>query len=385
MALIVQKYGGTSVGSTEQILNVAKHIASIYNQGHQLIVVVSAMNGETNRLLDLGRSISTNTLDKRELDAIAATGEQVSIALLSQALKDTGIKAKSFCGWQIPIITSNDFTQARIKQILPLKIKNELDKGSVVIVAGFQGVSEEGDITTLGRGGSDTSAVAVAVALRANECQIYTDVNGIYTADPNKTPAAKLLDKIDGVSMLEAASLGTKVLHVRSCELAYRYKTNIRVVSSFAPLEQGTLVMNEENLEHYPINILSQEDDQVLFSLKFTDKPSKIICKLYKLVNIDMLQIIPNILSFVINSEIAKELLPTLNELYPNQLETTYNLTKFSLIGSGFRSNAQQNSKVWELLEDHEIFLTSHNEISLSILVHDWEAATVRTKLSKLI
>jgi len=384
MALIVQKYGGTSVGNIERIINVAKQIADTYHKGHQLIIVVSAMSGETNRLLELSKSITTD-LDKRELDTIAATGEQVTISLLSQALKNLGIKAKSFCGWQIPIITSDDHTEARIKKILPDKIKQELADNVITIVAGFQGVSQVGDITTLGRGGSDTSAVALAVALNADECQIYTDVNGVFSADPNRISSAKRIDKIKGIYMLEAASLGAKVLHVRSCELGYRYKTNIRVLSTFAPHDQGTLVMNQEELEHYPINILSQEDNQVLFTIKNIHSLSKTISEVYDIANIDMLQVMANTINFVTNEEIAKEIIPNLSQRYPGQIEVTHNLVKFSLIGSGFRSNMKLNQEVWQLLQNHEIFLTTHNEISLSVLVHNWEAATIRNKLSKLL
>jgi aspartate kinase len=231
MAVIVQKYGGTSLGTLERITNVAQLIARSYNSGDQLIVVVSAMAGETNRLLNMAHEIVLNSgdINKRELDVIAATGEQVTMALLGLALKQFGVKVKSYCGWQVPICTTDDFTSARIKYIETNKITYDLNDGAVVIVAGFQGVTEGGSITTLGRGGSDTSAVALAVALKAHECQIYTDVNGVYTADPNKVAIATRIRQMDGACMLEAASLGTKVLHVRSCELGYRYKVNIRV------------------------------------------------------------------------------------------------------------------------------------------------------------
>lgn len=382
--LIVQKYGGTSVSNIEKISAVAKNIAEIKNLGYNILVVVSAMAGETNRLIGLANSITKN-IEARELDVIATTGEQITVGLLSLALKNIGIKAKSYCGWQIPITTSDDFTQARIKHISTNKIAKELNQGIIIIVAGFQGISPHGDITTLGRGGSDTSAVALAVSLKAKECQIYTDVNGVYNTDPNKVTTAKRLDTVDGLLMLEAASLGTQVLHVRSCELGYRYKTNIRVLSTFAPQDQGTLVMNQCDLENYPIISLSTQDLQVLVSLNYTGTLGNILQPIYNSITIDMLQINKNHLTFIIDDSDTKILTELLKKLPISKLQIIHNITKISLIGSGFRSNKELNQKFWELLNDDEIFITSHNEISISIAVHQLNSATIRNKLTRLL
>ncbi|MDF0678895.1 MAG: aspartate kinase, partial [Nitrosomonas sp.] len=232
MAFLVQKYGGTSVGSTERIKQVAHRVAEFRAQGHELVVVVSAMSGETNRLISLAKEIQSNP-DPRELDVILSTGEQVTIGLLAMALRELGIKAKSYTGPQVSITTDSAHTKARILKIDEDPIRADLAAGYVIIVAGFQGVDETGDITTLGRGGSDTTAVALAAALKADECQIYTDVNGIYTTDPRVVPEARKLDTITFEEMLEMASLGSKVLQIRSVEFAGKYKVKLRVLSSF--------------------------------------------------------------------------------------------------------------------------------------------------------
>ena len=232
MALIVQKYGGTSVGSVERIRNVARRVARFHREGHQLVVVVSAMSGETNRLLALANELSSSP-DPRELDVIAATGEQVTIGLLAIALHELGLKAKSYTGSQVRVLTDSAFTKARILDIDIKPLRRDLDERTVVIVAGFQGVDGEGNITTLGRGGSDTSGVALAAALGADECQIYTDVDGVYTTDPHIVPEARRLERITFEEMLEMASLGSKVLQLRSVEFAGKYKVKLRVLSSF--------------------------------------------------------------------------------------------------------------------------------------------------------
>ena len=234
MALIVQKYGGTSMGSPERIREVAKRIAHYQAQGHQLVVVPSAMSGETNRLIELAKQLSDDP-DGRELDVIAATGEQVSVGLLTLAIHSLGLKAKSYTGWQVKIITDSAFTKARILSIDDANIRRDLDEGNVVVVAGFQGIDAEGNITTLGRGGSDTTGVAIAAALKADECQIFTDVDGVYTTDPRVVPEARKLDKITFEEMFELASLGSKVLQIRSVEFAGKYKVKLRVLSSFTP------------------------------------------------------------------------------------------------------------------------------------------------------
>ncbi|MGE8601591.1 aspartate kinase, partial [Bordetella trematum] len=254
MSLIVHKYGGTSMGSIERIKNVARRVAKWHAAGHQVVVVPSAMSGETNRLLGLAREITPQP-NGRELDMIAATGEQASSGLLAIALQAQGVKARSYAGWQVPIVTDSSFTKARISSIDDTRIRADLDAGSVVIVTGFQGVDPEGHITTLGRGGSDTSAVAVAAALKADECLIFTDVDGIYTTDPRVVPEARRMPVASFEEMLEMASLGSKVLQIRSVEFAGKYRVPTRVLSSLTdpliPLEEemasGTLITFEED------------------------------------------------------------------------------------------------------------------------------------------
>jgi len=249
MALIVQKYGGTSVGSIERIRSVARRVAHYHSQGHQLVVVPSAMAGETNRLLALARDLVPEP-NPRELDVVAATGEQVTIGLLAIALQALGLKARSYTGGQVRILTDNSYTKARILDIDEANLRRDLAAGTIVIVAGFQGVDAEGNITTLGRGGSDTSGVALAAALKADECQIYTDVDGVYTTDPRIVPEARRLDTVTFEEMLEMASLGSKVLQIRSVEFAGKYKVKLRVLSSFEEPESsgaGTLITFEED------------------------------------------------------------------------------------------------------------------------------------------
>ena len=234
MSLIVQKYGGTSMGSPERIREVARRVARFAREGHQLVVEPSAMSGETNRLLGLAREINPQA-EPRELDVIASTGEQVSIGLLAIALHAQGLKAKSYTGWQVPILTDAAYSKARILAIKEENIREDLMAGTVVIVAGFQGIDDDDNITTLGRGGSDTTGVALAAALKADECQIYTDVDGVYTTDPRVVPEARRLDTVTFEEMLELASLGSKVLQIRSVEFAGKYKVPLRVLSSFTP------------------------------------------------------------------------------------------------------------------------------------------------------
>ena len=246
MALIVQKYGGTSVGTPDRIKNVARRVAKFKAQGHDVVVVVSAMSGETNRLIALAKEIQTNP-DPRELDVIISTGEQVTIGLLAMALKEIGEEAVSYTGAQVKILTDSAFTKARIQSIDDENMRADLAAGKIVIVAGFQGVDTNGNITTLGRGGSDTTGVALAAALRADECQIYTDVDGVYTTDPRVVPEARRLKTITFEEMLEMASLGSKVLQIRSVEFAGKYNVKLRVLSSFQEEGEGTLITFEEN------------------------------------------------------------------------------------------------------------------------------------------
>ena len=275
MALIVHKYGGTSMGSTERIANVAKRVAKWHRAGHQMVVVPSAMSGETNRLLGLAKELApakTTAAYERELDMIASTGEQVSVGLLAIALQAQGIDAVSFSGWQVPIKTNNAHTKARIESIDDVRVRAELAKGKVVIITGFQGIDADQNITTLGRGGSDTSAVAVAAAMKAEECLIYTDVDGVYTTDPRVVEDARRLTRISFEEMLEMASLGSKVLQIRSVEFAGKYRVPMRVLSSFTPWDidineeakSGTLITfeDEENMEQAVVSGIAFNRDE---------------------------------------------------------------------------------------------------------------------------
>ena len=287
MALIVHKYGGTSMGSTERIRNVAKRVAKWARAGHQMVVVPSAMSGETNRLLGLAKELAPSREDtpyQRELDMLAATGEQASSALLAIALQAEGMASVSYAGWQVPIRTNSAFTKARIESIDDTRVRADLDAGKVVIITGFQGLDPEQNITTLGRGGSDTSAVAVAAALKAHECLIYTDVDGVYTTDPRVVPEARRLRAISFEEMLEMASLGSKVLQIRSVEFAGKYKVPLRVLSSFTPWDidlqeearSGTLITYEEdeNMEQAIVSGIAFNRDEAKISvLSVPDKP----------------------------------------------------------------------------------------------------------------
>ncbi|MCS6810551.1 MAG: aspartate kinase, partial [Tepidimonas sp.] len=287
MALIVHKYGGTSMGSTERIRNVAKRVAKWVRAGHQMVVVPSAMSGETNRLLALAKEVAPEkpaAAYYRELDQLASTGEQVSVGLLAIALQAEGIDAVSYCGWQVPIRTNSAYTKARIEAIDDARIRADLAAGKVVIITGFQGVDAGGNITTLGRGGSDTSAVAVAAAIKADECLIYTDVDGVYTTDPRVVPEARRLERISFEEMLEMASMGSKVLQIRSVEFAGKYRVPIRVLSSFTPWDipieeearSGTLITFEEDasMEQAVVSGIAFNRDEAKISvLGVPDKP----------------------------------------------------------------------------------------------------------------
>ena len=287
MALIVHKYGGTSMGSTERIRSVAMRVAKWVRAGHQLVVVPSAMSGETNRLLGLAKELmpqASTPEAMRELDAVAATGEQVSVGLLALALQAQGLQAVSYGGWQVPIATDQSYTRARISSIDDTRVRADLDAGKVVVIAGFQGVDSAGNVTTLGRGGSDTSAVAVAAAMKADECLIYTDVDGVYTTDPRIVPEARRLSSISFEEMLEMASLGSKVLQIRSVEFAGKYRVPLRVLSSFTPWDMpvedearsGTLITFEEDekMEQAVVAGIAFNRDEAKISLiGVLDKP----------------------------------------------------------------------------------------------------------------
>ncbi|WP_305074533.1 aspartate kinase [Propionivibrio sp.] len=388
MALIVQKFGGTSVASTDRIKNVAKRVARWKAQGHDIIVVPSAMSGETNRLIALAKEISTAP-DPRELDVIASTGEQVTIGLLAMALKEEGLKAKSYTGPQVRVLTDSTFTKARILQIDDQKIRKDLADDHVIVVAGFQGADEEGNITTLGRGGSDTSAVALAAALKADECQIYTDVDGVYTTDPRVEPAARKLDTITFEEMLEMASLGSKVLQIRSVEFAGKYKVKLRVLSSFQDEGEGTLITVEEDKQmEQPIisGIAFNRDEAKLTVLGIPDRPGIAYQVLGPIAdaNIDVDMIIQNIghdgttdFSFTVNrSEYAKamDILKASGEkLGARGVVGDNKICKVSAVGVGMRSHPGVASKMFNVLgaEGINIQMISTSEIKISVVVEE--------------
>jgi aspartate kinase len=389
VTLIIQKYGGTSVGSTERIKNVARRIAKFQSQGHQVVVVVSAMSGETNRLIALAREFQVHP-DPRELDVMVSTGEQVSVALLSMALMDLGIKAKSYTGSQVRILTNNAFTKARILKIDEDKIRADLDAGYVVAVAGFQGVDEAGNITTLGRGGSDTTGVALAAALNAEECQIYTDVDGIYTTDPRIVPEARKLKTITFEEMLEMASLGSKVLQIRSVEFAGKYKVRLRVLSSFEEEGEGTLITFEEgkNMEQAIISgIAFNRDEAKITVLGVPDRPGIAYQILGPVAdaNIDVDMIIQNVghdgmtdFSFTINrSEFARTMDILKNQVQPHigarGVIGGDRIAKVSVVGVGMRSHVGIASKMFRALAEEgiNIQMISTSEIKISVVVEE--------------
>ena len=388
MALIVQKFGGTSVASTDRIKNVAKRVARWKAQGHDIIVVPSAMSGETNRLIALAKEISTAP-DPRELDVIASTGEQVTIGLLAMALKEAGVKAKSYTGPQVRVLTDSTFTKARILQIDDEKIREDLANGCVVVVAGFQGADEDGNITTLGRGGSDTSAVALAAALKADECQIYTDVDGVYTTDPRVEPDARKLDTITFEEMLEMASLGSKVLQIRSVEFAGKYKVKLRVLSSFQDEGEGTLITVEEDRQmEQPIisGIAFNRDEAKLTILGVPDRPGVAYQLLGPIAdaNIDVDMIIQNVahdgttdFSFTVNrgeySKASEILKATAEKLGARGVVGDNKICKVSAVGVGMRSHPGVASKMFNVLgaEGINIQMISTSEIKISVVVEE--------------
>jgi len=388
MALIVQKFGGTSVASTDRIKNVAKRVARWRAQGHDIIVVPSAMSGETNRLIALAKEISASP-DPRELDVIASTGEQVTIGLLAMAMHEEGLKAKSYTGPQVRVLTDSTFTKARILQIDDEKIRKDLADGNVVVVAGFQGADEAGNITTLGRGGSDTSAVALAAALKADECQIYTDVDGVYTTDPRVVPEARKLDTITFEEMLEMASLGSKVLQIRSVEFAGKYKVKLRVLSSFQDEGEGTLITVEEDKKmEQPIisGIAFNRDEAKLTLLGVPDLPGiayKILGPIAE-TNIDVDMIIQNVghdgatdFSFTVNrgdygkaEAMLKEIGSSLNA---RGVVGDNKICKVSAVGVGMRSHPGVASKMFSVLgaEGINIQMISTSEIKISVVIEE--------------
>jgi aspartate kinase len=392
MALIVQKYGGTSVGSTERIRNVARRIAFHHRAGEQLVVVVSAMAGETNRLLALAKEIAANP-DPRELDVVAATGEQVSIGLLAMALHELGLKAKSYTGGQVRVLTDNAFTKARILKIDEEPIRKDLAAGIIVIVAGFQGVDADGNITTLGRGGSDTSGVALAAALSADECQIYTDVDGVYTTDPRIVPEARRLERVTFEEMLEMASLGSKVLQIRSVEFAGKYKVKLRVLSSLDDPEStatGTLITFEEDetMEQAIISGIAFNRDEAKISLMgVQDRPGVAYAILGPIAeaNIDVDMIVQNIgasghtdFSFTVNRGEYQKALEVLardkgRSFSAREIIGDSRICKVSLVGIGMRSHAGIAAKMFKTLADEQINIQmiSTSEIKTSVVIDE--------------
>jgi aspartate kinase len=388
MALIVQKYGGTSMGSPERIKNVAKRVAKFRAQGHQVIVVVSAMSGETNRLIALTRELTTNP-SPRELDVVLATGEQVSIGLLALALQDIGVAAKSYTGAQVKILTDSAYSKARILSIDEAPIRADLDAGNVVVVAGFQGVDEHGAITTLGRGGSDTTGVALAAALKADECQIYTDVDGVYTTDPRIVPEAKKLDTLTFEEMLEMASLGSKVLQIRSVEFAGKYKVKLRVLSSFEEGGEGTLITVEENekMEQPVISgIAFNRDEAKITVLGVPDQPGIAYQILGPVAdaNIDVDMIIQNVgrdgltdFSFTVGRSDLDKTVNVLDRVKAvigaSAVEADRSLCKVSVVGVGMHSHPGVAAKMFQTLsaEGINIRMISTSEIKISIAIEE--------------
>lgn len=388
MALIVQKYGGTSVGDPERIKNVARRVARFQNMGHQVVVVVSAMSGETNRLIALAKSVQANP-DPRELDVMISTGEQVTIALLAMSLKELGIKAKSYTGAQVRIVTDNAHTKARILSIDENSIRTDLNDGCAVVVAGFQGVDENGNITTLGRGGSDTTGVALAAALKADECQIYTDVDGVYTTDPRIVPEARRLETITFEEMLELASLGSKVLQIRSVEFAGKYKVKLRVLSSFEEGGDGTLITfeDDDNMEKAIISgIAFNRDEAKITVLGAPDKPGiayQILGPVAE-ANIDVDMIIQNVgadgstdFTFTVHrNEYAKaiEILKNVQtHIGAREVSGDDKIAKVSVVGVGMRSHVGIASAMFRTLAEEgiNIQMISTSEIKISVVIDE--------------
>jgi len=389
MALIVQKYGGTSVGSPERIRHVAQRVARFVEAGNQIVVVVSAMSGETNRLIALAKEVAPQP-DPRELDVMISTGEQVTIALLSMALMQLGLKARSYTGAQVRVLTDSAFTKARILNIDQANIRADLDDGCVVVVAGFQGVDERGNITTLGRGGSDTTGVAIAAALAAEECQIYTDVDGVYTTDPRIVPEARRLNTITFEEMLEMASLGSKVLQIRSVEFAGKYKVRLRVLSSFHEDGEGTLITFEDDsaMMEKPVisGIACNSEEAKITLLGVPDRPGIAYQILGPVgdANIDVDMIVQNVshdgltdFSFTVQRndyQRAMQILQGVDQhIRSRGVMGDDRIAKVSLVGVGMRSHAGIASAAFRALAEEgiNIQMISTSEIKISIVIDE--------------
>ena len=393
MALIVHKYGGTSMGSPERIQSVARRVAKWVRAGHQLVVVPSAMSGETNRLLALARQLApgtTTTEVLRELDMIASTGEQVSVGLLSLALHAEGVPAVSYAGWQVPISTDRSYTKARIQRIDDARVRADLDAGKVVVITGFQGVDEHGHVTTLGRGGSDTSAVAIAAALHAAECLIYTDVDGVYTTDPRIVAEARRLATISFEEMLEMASLGSKVLQIRSVEFAGKYRVRLRVLSSFEEDGEGTLITFEEDekMEQAIISgIAFNRDEAKITVVGVPDRPGIAYAILGPIsdANIDVDMIIQNAgvdgmtdFSFTVHRNEYQKALDVLNKQVKSHIKASdvrgdNKICKVSMVGVGMRTHAGIASQMFRTLAEEgiNIQMISTSEIKISLVIDE--------------
>jgi len=387
MSLIVQKYGGTSVGTIERIQAVADRIAKNYRSGHQLVVAVSAMSGDTNRLIDLAGQIDQNP-SSREMDVLVSTGEQVTIALLCMALNKIGIEARSYTGGQVRILTDNAHGKARIREIDGHRIQQDLDDGRVVVVAGFQGIDDQGNITTLGRGGSDTTAVALAAALKADECQIYTDVDGVYTTDPRVVANARKLDKITFEEMLEMASQGSKVLQIRSVEFAGKYNVPLRVMSSFAE-GSGTLISLEENeqMEKPVVSGIAFNRDEAKLTIRGIPDQPGVAFKVLGAVsdaNIEIDVIVQNVakdnsasITFTVHRNdlpAAEKLLRQIAaDLGAQEVDANADIAKISIVGVGMRSHAGVAAKMFEVLanEGINIQLITTSEIKITVVVEE--------------
>ncbi|OEC45976.1 aspartate kinase [Pseudomonas sp. 1D4] len=388
MALIVQKFGGTSVGTIERIEQVAEKVKKFRERGDDIVVVVSAMSGETNRLIDLAKQISDNKPVPRELDVMVSTGEQVTIALLAMALIKRGVPAISYTGNQVRILTDSAHNKARILQIDDQKIRADLKSGHVVVVAGFQGVDEHGNITTLGRGGSDTTGVALAAALRADECQIYTDVDGVYTTDPRVVPQARRLDKITFEEMLEMASLGSKVLQIRSVEFAGKYNVPLRVLHSFQE-GPGTLITldEEESMEQPIISGIAFNRDEAKLTIRGVPDIPGVAFKILGPVsaaNIEVDMIVQNVahdnttdFTFTVHNNDYQNALAVLEktaaEIGAREVGGNTNIAKVSIVGVGMRSHAGVASRMFEALakESINIQMISTSEIKVSVVIEE--------------
>ncbi|WP_086930202.1 aspartate kinase [Agarilytica rhodophyticola] len=388
MSLFVQKFGGTSVGTTEKIKSVAKKIAGFRDDGHDIVAVVSAMSGETNRLIGLAHEMQ-KVPDAREMDVLVSTGEQVTIALLCMALKDLGYEARSYTGGQVKILTDDSHTKARIQEIDIEKMSADLNKGRVVVVAGFQGVDEEDNITTLGRGGSDTTGVALAAALKADECQIYTDVDGVYTTDPRVVESARRLERITFEEMLEMASLGSKVLQIRSVEFAGKYNVPLRVLSTFKD-GTGTLITLDEEYSDMEQPVVSgiafNRDEAKLSILGIPDSPGvayKILSAIGE-ANIEIDVIVQNIaadqsndLTFTVHRndvEKAEHILKNVaTDIGAREVRADDKITKVSIVGVGMRSHAGVASTMFSALaeENINIQMITTSEIKISVIIDE--------------